>query len=676
MNKEELIKHFKEWRDNDESKKIVAAFLVLPKEDVDNEILMWLAQAYIDTEEYKRAISVLEGLHESMDSDYKWHFMMGVALLRACGDEEFDDSDELKTDVLERAKVCFARGMNMNPPDNVLDRADGFVSEIEMLLSEINGEEEDDFNEDVECYEEDEYNAIEEHIKEYFGDFPTIFHETNSQDFICDIACIPPSPERNYYTLITIGMGAHIMNIPDTLEVEEFGRAELLICLPPDWKLGENSAEWFWPISLLKSLARLPSNHDSWLGWGHSVDNRETFSPNADFSAALLLYPEDVPTDALACALPNGDKVNFFEIVPLYYDEMIYKVSHGAKALLERMNSFGHIVDINRKCVCEDNESESSQIVDDVQRHSRKITEKMLPLDAINGCNHIAIFLRWCIERDCIAPRFYEFFPETVAGVKDGSNTDLREFIIESLKGRIKPFLLSYTAACFADCYYNWSKNDPKHFYPRDVDDYAEHYFGTEKYNCEEFQDEAYLFVPFDEEYYRGMSKYIDRAFEDFYPAFAEHNHCSDLEIISEAETILKIKLDLPNRGEFAKDFRNIEYLSKTEGFSAAPLILYKGSAQIDSNMVYDAFMGACDPMLPTIVAAKFPAVSPTEWAGAHFSKEKPAVVSKDERIKELCVRHKNELGAVPAIFAFNDQCATLLLPLENGDFLAYYKSL
>lgn len=674
MNKDQLIKHFREWRDNDENEKIVAAYLVLPQEEVDNEILMWLAQAYIDIEEYKRAISTLEGMHESMEDDYKWHFMMGVALLRAINDEECYDSDELKTSVLERAKVCFARGMNMNPPDNLLDTADKFMEEIEMLLDEINGPAEEDYGEEVECYDDEEYDAVENHIKEYFGDFPTIFHEVTSRDFICDIACIPPSEERNYYTLVTMGMGAHIMNVPETLSVEENGRAELLICLPPDWKLGENSPEWFWPISLLKSLAKLPLNHDSWLGWGHSIDNRSSLSPNSDFNTAFLIFPEEVPKGAEYCVLPNGDRVNFFEVIPLYFEEMLFKISYGAKALLERMNSVDHVVDITRPNVCEGMgfDEKPSSVIDDAQRHSRKIKEKGLPLDEINGCNHIAIYLRWCIEHDFIALEFYENCHEAVKGVKDGTNTDLRQFINDSFFGCIDPFQFSFVASCFADYYYNWRRKDPPHYYPSDVDDYAERYFGTEKYNSEEFQDEAYLFVPFDENYYREMSKYINRAFEDFLPGFIAQQHISDVRTSEEAATQLGLKLEVPNLPEFAKAFRNIEYSAKTDGCSALPVIVETSGADDSTKAVLDILQDACDPFLITMAAARFPAANPMEWAAEHFSKEKPVVVSKDKQIVLLCSRLKEKLGAVPAIFAFDEESTALFLPLENGDYLKY----
>ena len=41
--------------------------------------------------------------------------------------------------------------------------------------------------------------------------------------------------------------------------------------------------------------------------------------------------------------------------------------------------------------------------------------------------------------------------------------------------------------------------------YPADVDDNALRFFGPERYHSNEFQDEAYLFIPFDEDYYQAI---------------------------------------------------------------------------------------------------------------------------------------------------------------------------
>ena len=67
----------------------------------------------------------------------------------------------------------------------------------------------------------------------------------------------------------------------------------------------------------------------------------------------------------------------------------------------------------------------------------------------------------------------------------------------------------------FSLAYYVFNSSEDR-YYPRCVDIYAEKFFGTAKYNSEEFKDEAYLFVPYDEDYYQGLSRYIDDAFKRF----------------------------------------------------------------------------------------------------------------------------------------------------------------
>ena len=666
---------FEKWRDEEDNPKIIATVLALPESSVDDEILSWLAQAYIDIGEYKRAIAVLESRRESMENDYKWQFMMGLALLRAADDDECYDDDDLRRNILERAKVCFARGMNMNPPDDVLETADRFMEELEGMLDEINGGSEDDFDSDVEAYDDDELDAVEDHIKEYFGEFPTVFHEITSRDIVCDIACIPPTEERNYYTLVTVGMGAHIMNIPDSISTEENGRAELLICLPPDWKLGENADEWFWPISLLKDLAKLPLNTDSWLGWGHSVDHRTSISPSTNFCGSLLLFPEGVPDGAEYCTLPNGDHVNFFEVIPMYREEMTYKVTHDTKALLERLKGVSHIVDIDRPNCCEDlpddmYDEEDVPIIDSVMMHSRKIANKGLRLDSINGCNHIAIFLRWCIEHDLVAPEFYDHCTDVVKGVKSGKNTDIREFICKYFDGRFETFQLSFLGSNFVRYYYNWDNRDTEHFYPSDVDDYAENYFGTERYNSAEFMDEAYLFVPFNEEYYKGMSKYIDRAFADFLPDFAMQCLDSDEKAVKETEEILGIPLELPPYDEFKQKFRAIEYMAKAGGQRAMPIVIdgciYENNAAGTCRLLHDAL----DTFLVTTAIVKFPEADPLAWAEKNLEGAKISVIPADEGIPDLQKVLTENLGENPVLLMIGEDSIAMMFPLDNGVYV------
>lgn len=209
-----------------------------------------------------------------------------------------------------------------------------------------------------EMYEKNEVEALDSHIIKYFGEYGSVYHEIASPDIHVDICIIPPHDDHDYYTLVTMGMGAHRMNVPEAFAEFHLERAELMIALPPDWKLDQESLrdeQWYWPIRLLKSTARLPGECETWLGWGHTVatNEGETYAENTDLCGVLLL--DQIPGDdeACVCKLPNGEDVNFYQLIPLYREEMDYKCENDAEALLDLFDGLSFVVDINRPSVME-----------------------------------------------------------------------------------------------------------------------------------------------------------------------------------------------------------------------------------------------------------------------------------------------------------------------------------
>ena len=158
--------------------------------------------------------------------------------------------------------------------------------------------------------------------------------------------------------------------------------------------------------------------------------------------------------------------------------------------------------------------------MDDVSYHIESIEEKELPIDPINAYNHMAIYLRWCMEHDLMGEKFLAEHGEVVNQVKaDPGNTDLRTFIREELFGCLFSALFNQKGRAFAHYYYG--ENDAP-YYPADIDDYALKYFGPSRYHSNEFQQEAYLFIPFDEKYYQAMAQVLEERFanwqeQDFY---------------------------------------------------------------------------------------------------------------------------------------------------------------
>ncbi len=660
----ELLKQLKEWSDNDETARIVSAARLLPLGELDDEALTIIADAYIEEKEYKKAVNVLEIQRERLDGDYHWHFRLGMALYFAALDLKPDS--EKRADILERAQVSFARCMNLNPPENVLDEAGNFLDLIESERGE-NEDENEDYQSECELYDEEDLYALEDHIEEYFGEFPTIFHEISSPDIHCDIYIVPPTEKRDYYTLITVGMGAHIMNVPEELSEEENGRAELLMCLPKNWKIGENADEWFWPMSLLKNIARLPIYRETWLGWGHTVDNKKPFAENTKLCGTLLVYPEDADDGAEVCKLPSGDKVNFFEVVPLYREELDFKIDHDANALLEKLD-VSHIVDINRRNVCRGYIKDG--IIDSARIHSEKISEKKLPLDEINGCNHIAMFLHWCIEHGLHNKYFFRNHEELVKRIADGEFIDLRSFILDNSRGDFTSRYLSLLGYMFTRRYYDRRNRFDDCFYPRDVDKCAEEYFGTEKYNSEEFQDEAYMFAPFDEGYYHKLSRYIDKAFDIFFNEYTDYNYNDSLPLVIKTEKIFGCKLEFNKyQIEAYYDSRRNVRLCKQSGEYPVTFIITE--LKPDERTYDDAerlshILNACnEPFFFTIATAKS-----AENILEKFYEKDNTIVLKSPALKESCRELKRYFGIKPVVLEFSKKSVNIMLPSRNGEYI------
>jgi len=155
-----------------------------------------------------------------------------------------------------------------------------------------------------------------------------------------------------------MGMGAHRMNVPPEIvkQMAEQGyqidRAELMICLPPDWKIEQaelsttpsNEPEedpnhpwhenWYWPLRWLKTVALVPP----------------------------VQFGGD---ESQICKMPDGSEVVFWQMLPIYADEMNFKLENDNQAdvLLAKFNEhpvFNNserllVLDINRQSVIANN---------------------------------------------------------------------------------------------------------------------------------------------------------------------------------------------------------------------------------------------------------------------------------------------------------------------------------
>ena len=318
--REAMLSRIRDWHRLDEHGKIINEIENIPREFWDYEVICLYARALNNSCLYEEALELLLEVKTLGKNDAVWNFRVGYSLY-FLGEEE-------------DASGFIQRAIHLG------DDTEDARELLKACLDEVEQKKAKKGERNPEMYSEKDMEAIEQHVENHFGSFKNVFHEITSPDIHVDIVVIEPTPERNYYVLVTMGMGAKEMNVPEDLKQYQLERAELMVCLPPSWKLDDISDEkWYWPLRWLKILARLPGEKNTWLGWGHTIPNGAPLAKNTSLSAMMLIYPGAFGKESFRCELPSGDRVNFYQILPLYDEELEYKLKNSAEALLYLMRA-------------------------------------------------------------------------------------------------------------------------------------------------------------------------------------------------------------------------------------------------------------------------------------------------------------------------------------------------
>jgi len=200
--------------------------------------------------------------------------------------------------------------------------------------------------------------AVIRHIGRHIGPPNYVFHEEKSMFVHVDIHHVAPTEQRPFHTLVTSGMSERRMRVPREQRNEAF--AELFLRLPPEWPIFDPKAmkapRWSWPLRMLTDLARYPHEASTWIGAGHLIQHYEPPEPYADSTAqcaALVMHPNTESAGFSRMKLGRHD-VHFYQVFPLYEEEVRFAFQHSLNAVLERfaINGVTEIIDPERINVC------------------------------------------------------------------------------------------------------------------------------------------------------------------------------------------------------------------------------------------------------------------------------------------------------------------------------------
>lgn len=189
--------------------------------------------------------------------------------------------------------------------------------------------------------------AVDDHLQAFFpGADQFVLHEESRLPNPVSLHVVMPSDARPYFVLVTSGMSTRPMTAPPGASA----RAECYLCLPPHWPLSMINRGWrepafAWPFFLLQECARFPFEHETWLGYGHSVPIPHALDPGGRFSGVTVLEPLLMPQDFIAIETGEpgepDEVIWLLPILPCTPAEMTFKRAQGFAALSARFAATG-----------------------------------------------------------------------------------------------------------------------------------------------------------------------------------------------------------------------------------------------------------------------------------------------------------------------------------------------
>ena len=380
-----------------------------------------------------------------------------------------------------------------------------------------------------------ELQTMEDHIIEYFGNISRTIHVKDSENLDLRIYVIEPTKEKDFYTIVTCGMGVYKMELPDDFKDTDLDRIELLMYLSPAWNMdlalskptglitggtvtpifGSMYDEWNYPVKVLKNLAQAPVNNDSYFVMGNIMDDEEPLSPSTNDTGGILISPAYISEEGCVCTLPDGEKVRFLQVMPIQTYEIDRAADLDQSLIFHRMIFHNFIVYPDRYLYdYEDIFDEGLAYL--IPLYKYNLVQQTGELAAFN---HMAVLLRWLIENDLVNDNFTAKYPDEINTVKTAPDSiDLRLFIADKLIGALRCEILKEDAVDFIQSYcFNDIEGGVKGEYYDALEDYAVEYFEENNIDTDEMCDLEFLFMKYTENYYQDLAKILDELYEEWY---------------------------------------------------------------------------------------------------------------------------------------------------------------
>jgi hypothetical protein len=167
--------------------------------------------------------------------------------------------------------------------------------------------------------------AREEHYERLFGPLTQpVMHSTDIKPVHVDVYQFAPNDQRDYWTLVTGGMSDARQIEPCDGEGRMSPRAEILMYA---------AEPRGWMFNVLKGLAEMPFEDNTFLHWWHTALNGMPMTATPSLLTSFFFLPPYFESPDIGNLLLDGDRVDFLWMIPITEAEREFAVRHGSQEL-------------------------------------------------------------------------------------------------------------------------------------------------------------------------------------------------------------------------------------------------------------------------------------------------------------------------------------------------------
>lgn len=146
--------------------------------------------------------------------------------------------------------------------------------------------------------------------------------------------------KRSKITLfMTVGLSNYDMPVPEMYAGRNL--TELVFCLPSYWDLDSISDQWVY--AWIQKFAKHVIEKETWFGPGHTIPNGNPVEPISErMKQKYFILTDPIYLKSELSPITVDDKtVHFLAILPIFEDEMDYKLGKGTFKLLKKIEGKG-----------------------------------------------------------------------------------------------------------------------------------------------------------------------------------------------------------------------------------------------------------------------------------------------------------------------------------------------